>query len=65
MKKRPEFCTDEHLEYLDELRESGDTNMWGAAAYLHSEFGNLTSKEAREVLFYWMDSFAMRHPRDE
>jgi len=32
--ERPEIVTDEHLDYLDELRESGVTNMFGAGAYL-------------------------------
>ena len=28
---KPDGITDSHLEYLDALRESGVTNMWGAA----------------------------------
>jgi hypothetical protein len=28
---RPEFLTDEHFQFLDELRESGEINMFGAA----------------------------------
>jgi len=35
---RPNFITREHLEYLDELRESGETNMYGAARYVEEEF---------------------------
>jgi hypothetical protein len=54
--ERPTFCTDEHLEYLDVLRESGATNMFGAGTWLESEFG-LTKAVAREILFYWMDTF--------
>ena len=26
--ERPEFVTEEHLIFLDNLRESGVTNMW-------------------------------------
>ena len=37
--KRPEGLTDEMLEYLDMLRESAVTNMFGAAPYLQDEFG--------------------------
>ena len=33
-KDRPEEVTTEHLVYLDTLRESGDTNMFGAGKYL-------------------------------
>ena len=32
--KRPEGLADEHLEFLDELRESGITNMFGVTPYL-------------------------------
>lgn len=60
-KEMPKFCTDEHLEYLDELRDSGETNMFGARPYLLSEFPELSDKEGSEVLSYWMDSFSERH----
>ncbi len=46
----------EHKEFLDNLRESGETNMFGAAPYLQNEFG-LEKKEARSILTEWMDSF--------
>ncbi len=41
--------------YLDELRDSGVTNMFGAAPYLQREFG-LEKREAREILAKWMQS---------
>ena len=40
-------------EYLDELRLSGETNMFGAAPYLQAEFG-IDKREAREILQNWM-----------
>jgi hypothetical protein len=60
MDDKPEFCTDEMLEYLDELRESGVTNMFGARPYILREFPDLTEKEAGRVLVYWMHSFSAR-----
>jgi hypothetical protein len=54
---RPEFATDEHLAFLDDLRESGTTNMFGARPYLMAEFPDLSSKEAAAVVVYWMKSF--------
>jgi hypothetical protein len=45
----------EVFEYLDELRESGATNMFGATAYIVGEFG-IPTKEARELLMKWMKS---------
>lgn len=60
--ERPEFVLDEHLEYLDELRESGETNMFGARPYLMAEYPELEQKEAAEILTYWMKTFSERHP---
>jgi hypothetical protein len=48
--------------FLDELRESGVTNMFGAAAYLVAEFG-VSREEAKALLFNWMQTFAERHPQ--
>ena len=41
--------------FLDDLKDSGKTNMFGAAPYLQREFG-LEKREAREVLSNWMKS---------
>jgi hypothetical protein len=46
----------QYFEYLEILRKSGVTNMFGAAPYLQQEFG-LTRQDAREVLMAWMGSF--------
>ena len=54
---RPEYVTDEHLIYLDELRESGDTNMFFARPYLQAEFPDLSKEGAGKILKYWMKSF--------
>ena len=59
---RPAIVDDKHLTYLDRLRKSGATNMFGADAYLQSAFG-IDRHEAREILKYWMTSFDERHPR--
>jgi hypothetical protein len=45
--KRKEFT------YLNRLRESGATNMFGAAPYLEMEF-DLDRREAKQVLMDWM-----------
>jgi len=57
---KPDIVTQEHLEYLDDLRDSGDTNMFGATPYLAIEFG-LTIPDAHIILKYWMASFSERH----
>ena len=57
---RPPDCTDEVLLYLDELRESGDTNMYGAGPYLVEEFG-CDRATSHLWLAYWMETFSARH----
>lgn len=63
--ERPECLTEEHLHYLDRLRESGVTNMFGAVPYILLEFPDLSKREAKQVLIYWMRTFTERHPRKE
>jgi hypothetical protein len=48
--------TNEHREFLMALRDSGVTNMWGAAPYLEREFG-LSRQQAAAVLVLWIKSF--------
>jgi len=47
-------------EYLDDLRESGVTNMFGAGIYLEQAFG-MTKSDARKALTTWMTTFSDRH----
>ena len=56
---RPEFVTDEHLRFLDALRESGQTNMFGAAPYIADLF-EIPMQQARKILTYWMRTFTAR-----
>jgi hypothetical protein len=46
----------EYFVFLEVLRQSGVTNMFGAAPYLQDEFG-LSRHEARSVLSEWMKSY--------
>jgi hypothetical protein len=46
----------EFFEYLDELRESGATNMFGAAPYLTEEF-DMNVRASRSVLTQWMETY--------
>ncbi len=57
---RPTYVTDQHLEYLDELRESGLTNMYGAAPFLVDEL-DMSKGEAYKTLYYWMATFGERN----
>ena len=42
--------------YLEELRRSGITNMYGATPYLQQEFG-LDKFDARQILADWMKNY--------
>ena len=42
--------------YLEELRRSGVTNMYGAGPYLANAFG-ISSRRAREILADWMRNY--------
>jgi len=53
---------EEYYEFLDNLRESGVTNMFGATPYLIEEFYDLSEVKAREILKSWMKTFSERHP---
>lgn len=50
-----------YFDFLDGLRESGITNMYGAVPYLIEAFPKLTENEAREILKNWMETFSERH----
>lgn len=47
--------TQEHEEYLDNLRDSGVVNMFEATASMLQQFPELTKKEAQEILKVWME----------
>jgi len=64
MIERPEFVTEEHLDFLDDLRESGATNMFGARPFVEEQFPELERGQASKVVVYWMGSFGERHPEE-
>ena len=43
-----------YFKFLDALRESGITNMFGAAPYLAGAF-SISNSRAREILLEWMN----------
>lgn len=54
-----DFTRDELISmftFLDKLRESGATNMFGASPYLESNFF-MEKKEARAILAGWMETY--------
>lgn len=45
-----------YYEFLEALRKSGETNMFGASPYLVSYFG-LDRREADKILVEWMNNY--------
>lgn len=50
---------EQYFEFLDDLRESGVTNMFGAGPYLQDAFG-LSRLDARSIVIEWMETFSQR-----
>lgn len=50
--------------FLDGLRESGVTNMFGAGPYIEREF-SLVKGAARKMLVAWMETFEARKAKKE
>ena len=46
----------DYFDYLEDLRDSGVTNMFGAVPFLQEEFG-LNKSDARFVLSSWIKSY--------
>lgn len=42
--------------FLENLRRSGETNMFGAAPYLEQAFG-ISEKESHKILAEWMNNY--------
>lgn len=53
---KPEFIEAKHIEYLNDLRESGAVNMFGARSYLCDEFF-IPKRDAGKILTFWMKHF--------
>lgn len=55
-----EMLTQEHHDYLCWLRDTGETNMWGATPYIEREFG-VTHKQAKQILVEWIGYMSGDH----
>ena len=52
---KPEWT--KYYKALEVIRESGITNMFGAAPYLREIFPELSRMESNEVLCNWMENY--------
>ena len=48
-----------YFDYLEQLRQSGETNMYEAVPYLQGEFPELrySPERARKILLAWFGTF--------
>jgi len=54
----------EVLEYLNILRDSGATNMFGATPFIKDEF-SLDNKESKRLMLLWVKNFNDEGKYDE
>lgn len=54
--------TEEHLEYLDNLRTDGiiNLNMQGASPHVLIKF-NVSTSDSKTIAHYWRATFDFRH----
>ena len=62
------MVADEHMRnevylYLEQLRETGETNMFGAGEYLEKHF-ELHKDTARRYLIDWMSGYNKKEEKD-
>lgn len=50
------------FDYLEDLRESGQINMFGATPYVAEAFG-INKYQAREILSEWMNNYESMEKR--
>ena len=55
--QRPSIVTDSHLEFLDDLRESGVCNMCTESGSRVQFAFDVERSEAKEIVLYWMKTF--------
>ena len=57
---KPKGLKDDHLEWLDDFRESGHHNMYDAPRFIMAHFG-LNKQDAFKYVEYWMATYKDRH----
>jgi len=56
--------TNDHLEFLDKLQQSGTTNMFAASGRIVENF-NVDNYQAELILKSWMRTYAERNRNGE
>lgn len=61
-RERPEYCMQEHLDYLSMMLKSIGTErpMW--VDYLRERFPQLTREQAADIVFYCLETYVVAQP---
>mgnify|MGYP003125181158 FL=1 len=51
------YYIEQYKEFLDDLSDSGETNMLGAGSYLIQEYG-LEKQEARKIVAWYLSLYS-------
>lgn len=51
------MTTNKYWLFLERLRQSGETNMYGAVPYLLAQFDELSQEDAKNILLDWMHNY--------
>ena len=62
--KIPLGLEEQHLEFLDDLREGGSINMYGAGPELIKAYPDLDRHQATKIVTYWMQTFKERQEKN-
>ena len=65
MLEKPKAVKNNHLRFLDALRDNGKTNMFGAPPYLMKAYESLSEDDACSIVAYWMKTYSDRHKQDD
>lgn len=58
-------CLAEYFGWLDELRDSGNCNMYLAGSHLRAEYAGMSKLESQVIAQSWRDTFSASLPAED
>lgn len=52
----PKDIESKHMIFLEDLRQSGQTNMFGAVPFIQLKF-KIDETKSRDILLFWLDNY--------
>ncbi|WP_028584336.1 hypothetical protein [Desulfogranum mediterraneum] len=59
--EKPAYLKEEHLDFLDDLMQSGQMTSFKVSQILMHRFPFLSFEQVNTILAYWIFSYAGRH----